>query len=149
MDDYITDFFIDDENIIWLGTRGGDVYKANPSRNPFELHYSFRKASENAKLATVKGILKVEDKVWLATDEGILIYNKQGLDYNHPFYKSNSQIKNARCFFKDNKGRIWIGGGSGLECYDPKTNQCKVLINRTLCPNLEIWSVHTNGSSRK
>ena len=143
LDDYITDFFIDGENVIWLGTRGGDVYKANPSRNPFELHYSFRKASENAKLATVKGILKVEDKVWLATDEGILIYNKQGLDYNHPFYKSNSQIKNARCFFKDNKGRIWIGGGSGLECYDPKTNQCKVLINRTLCPNLEIWSVHT------
>lgn len=142
LDDYITDFFIDNENIIWLGTRGGDVYKANPSRNPFELHYSFRKASENAKLATVKGILKVDDKIWLATDEGILIYNKGGLDYNHPFYKSNSQIKNARCFFKDNKGRIWIGGGSGLECYDPKSNQCKVIINRTLSPNLENWSVY-------
>ncbi len=147
LDDYITDFFIDDENIIWLGTRGGDMYKANPSRNPFELHYSFRKAGENAKLATVKGILKVEDKVWLATDEGILIYNKQGLDYNHPFYKSNSQIKNARCFFKNNKGRIWIGGGSGLECYDPESNQCKILINRALCPNLENWSVYALEAS--
>ncbi|WP_281337375.1 helix-turn-helix domain-containing protein [Flavobacterium eburneipallidum] len=142
LDDYITDFFIDDENIIWLGTRGGDVYKANPSRNPFKLHYSYRKASENSKLATVKGILKVDDKIWLATDEGILIYNKESLDYNHPFYKSNSQVKNARSFFKDNKGRIWIGGGNGLECYDPKSNQCKIIINRTLCPNLSIWSVH-------
>ncbi len=147
LDDYITDFFIDDENIIWLGTRGGDVYKANPSRNPFELHYSYRKSSENTQLATVKGILKVDDKIWLGTDEGILIYNQQGLDYNHPFYKSNSQINNARSFFKDNKGRIWIGGRNGLECYDPKTNKCKVLINRALCPNLTLWSVYAIEAS--
>ncbi|AOZ99375.1 hybrid sensor histidine kinase/response regulator transcription factor [Flavobacterium commune] len=147
LDDYITDFFIDDENIIWLGTRGGDVYKANPNRNPFELHYSYRKDSENTKLATVKGILKVDDKIWLATDEGILIYKNKGLDYNHPFYKSNSQIKNARSFLKDNKGRIWIGGINGLECYDPKTNQCKFIINRALSPNLEIWSVYALEAS--
>ncbi len=147
LDDYITDFFIDDENIIWLGTRGGDVYKANPSRNPFELHYSYRKSSENTQLATVKGILKVNDEIWLATDEGILIYNKQGLDYNHPFYKSNSQINNARTFFKDNKGRIWIGGRNGLECYDPKSNQCKAIINRALSPNLTLWSVYAIEAS--
>jgi len=147
VDDYVTDFFIDEEQIIWLGTRGGDVYKANPSRNPFELHYSYRKASENNQFATVKGILKVEDKIWLGTDEGILIYNKQGLDYNHPFYKSNSQIKNARSFFKDNKGRIWIGGRNGLECYDPKSNQSKVVINRALCPKLENWSVYALEAS--
>jgi signal transduction histidine kinase/DNA-binding response OmpR family regulator/ligand-binding sensor domain-containing protein len=147
LDDYITDFFIDDEHIIWLGTRGGDVYKANPSRNPFELHYSYRKSSDNTKLATVKAILKVEDKIWLGTDEGILIYNKQGLDHNNPFYKSNSQVKSARSFFKDNKGRIWIAGRNGLECYDPKTNLCKVVINRALCPNLGLWSVYALEAS--
>ena len=147
LDDYITDFFIDDQNIIWLGTRGGDVYKANPNRNPFELHYSFRKGSENTKLATVKGILKVADKIWLATDEGTLIYNKDGLDYNNPFYRSNSQIKYVRSFFRDSKGRIWIGGISGLECYNPKTNQCKSIINRVLCPKLETWSVYAMEAS--
>lgn len=141
LDDFITDFFIDDEQIIWLGTRGGDVYKANPSRNPFELHYSYRKNSKNPQLATVKAVLKVANKIWLATDEGILIYDKESLDYNHPFYKSNSQIKNARSFFKDPKGRIWIGGANGLECYDPENNQCKVFINKVLSPKLLIRSV--------
>ncbi|KDN55070.1 hybrid sensor histidine kinase/response regulator transcription factor [Flavobacterium seoulense] len=151
LDDYITSFFIDDENIIWLGTRGGDIYKANPSRNPFELHYSYRKASENTKLATVKAILKVDDKIWLGTDEGILIYNKSGLDYNHPFYHSNSKIKFVRSFFKDSSGKIWIGGVNGLEYYDPKTNQCRTLINRALTPNLTIWSVYAlepSGNNR-
>jgi len=147
LDDYITDFFIDDESIIWLGTRGGDVYRANPNRNPFELHYSFRKGSENTKLAIVKGILKVDDKIWLATDEGVLIYNKNGLDYNNPFYRSNSQVKYVRSFFRDNKGRIWIGGISGLECYNPKTNQCKSIINKILSPKLETWSVYALEAS--
>lgn len=142
LDDFITDFFIDDENIIWLGTRGGSVYKANPNRDPFELHYVYRKDIESRQLATVKAILKVDDKIWLGTDEGILIYNMEGLDYNHPYYKSNTQIKNVRSFFKDNKGRIWIAGRSGLECYDPKSNQSKAVINRALYPNLEIMSVY-------
>ena len=147
LDEYISDFFIDDENIIWLGTRGGDVYKANPNRNPFELHYSYKNTTENTQFSTVKGIIKVDDKVWLGTDDGILIYNNKGLDYNHPFYKLNSQVKHARSFFKDSKGRIWIGGRSGLECYDPKTNQSKILINRALYPKLEILSVYALEAS--
>lgn len=141
LDDYITDFFIDDQNIIWLGTRGGDVYKANPNRNPFELHYSFRKGSGNTKLATVRAVTKSEEKVWLGTDEGILIYKNNEQDSNDPFYKSNSSIKNVRSLLRDNKGRIWIGGITGLECYDPKTNRCKAVINKELAPKLETWSI--------
>ncbi|GEL11310.1 Signal transduction histidine kinase [Flavobacterium glycines] len=147
LDDYITDFFVDDENIIWLGTRGGDVYKANPNRNPFELHYSFRKGSENTKLAIVKAVLKVGDRVWLGTDEGILIYNKEGLDYANPFYKSNSQVGLVRSFFRDTKGQIWIGGINGLECYNPKTNRCKSIINKVLSPKLETWSIYALEAS--
>ncbi|WP_163395680.1 hybrid sensor histidine kinase/response regulator transcription factor [Flavobacterium limi] len=149
LDDYITDFFIDDQNIIWLGTRGGDIYKANPNRNPFELHYSFRKGSDNTKLATVRAVTKYEDKVWLGTDEGILIYKNNELDANNPFYKSGSSIKNVRSLLRDNKGRIWIGGITGLECYDPKTNRCTAVINKVLAPKLETWSIFTlesNGS---
>jgi signal transduction histidine kinase/DNA-binding response OmpR family regulator/ligand-binding sensor domain-containing protein len=149
LDDYITDFFIDNQNTIWLGTRGGDIYKANPNRNPFEMHYSFRKGSDNTKLTTVRALTKSGDKVWLGTDEGILIYKNNELDPKDPFYKSSSSIKNVRSLFTDNKGRIWIGGITGLECYDPKTNQCKPIINKILSPKLETWSIFTlesNGS---
>jgi signal transduction histidine kinase/ligand-binding sensor domain-containing protein len=141
LDDYITDYFIDDQNIIWLGTRGGDIYKANPNRNPFELYYSFRKGSENTKLATVRAVTKSKDKVWLGTDEGVLIYKNNKLDSNDPFYKSNSSINNVRSLLRDSKGRIWIGGITGLECYDPKTNQCKAVINKVLVSKLETWSI--------
>ncbi len=142
LDDYITTFFIDDESIIWLGTRGGDIYKANPNRNPFELHYSYITKAEKTKLATVRAILKVDNQIWLGTDEGVLIYNNNGLNHNHPFYKSNSKIKQIRTLVKDNKGGIWIGGVNGLEYYDPKKNQSRQIINKVLCPKLETWSVY-------
>lgn len=146
LDDYITDFFIDEQNIIWLGTRGGDIYTANPNRNPFELHYSFRKGSDNTKLATVRAVTKSGDKIWLGTDEGILIYKNNELDSNHPFYKSNSSIKNVRSLLRDNKGRMWIGGITGLECYDSKTNRCKTVINKVRAPKLETWSIFSLAS---
>ncbi|MFL9829789.1 ATP-binding protein [Flavobacterium sp. ST-87] len=147
VDDYITDFFIDNQNTIWLGTRGGDVYKANPNRNPFELHYSFRKDSGNSKFSIVKAVLKVAGKIWLGTDDGILIYNKEELDNSHPFYKSGSRIKFVRTLLKDDKGGIWIGGINGLEYYDPKTNRCKWIINKDLCPDLSTWSVYALEAS--
>jgi ligand-binding sensor domain-containing protein len=140
-DDYITTYFIDDESIIWLGTRGGDIYKANPNRNPFELHYSSITKAEKTKLATVRAIIKVENHIWLGTDAGILIYNNHGVDYNHPFYKCSSKMDQVRTLLKDDKGGIWIGGVNGLEYYDSKKNQIKPIINKTLNPNLETWSV--------
>ncbi|WP_281225986.1 hybrid sensor histidine kinase/response regulator transcription factor [Flavobacterium aquiphilum] len=141
LDDYITTYFIDDENIIWLGTRGGDIYKANPNRNPFELHYSYISKNGKTKLASVRAILKVRNEIWLGTDEGVLIYNSQGINYNHPFYRSNSKIDQVRTLFQDNKGGIWIGGVNGLEYYNPNTNQIKLIINKELNPRLQTWSV--------
>ncbi|MEL1242577.1 hybrid sensor histidine kinase/response regulator transcription factor [Flavobacterium flavipallidum] len=142
LDDYITTFFIDDEKIIWLGTRGGDIYKANPNRNPFELHYSYVGNSENTKLATVRAILKVGNQIWLGSDEGVLIYQNNQLIKNHPFYHSNSKIQQVRTLFQDKNGGIWIGGVNGLEYYNPKNNQIRSIINEDLSPNLETWSVY-------
>lgn len=141
LDDYITTYFIDDESIIWLGTRSGDIYKANLNRNPFELHYSYISKAGKTKLASVRAILKVENEIWLGTDEGILIYNSHGLNYSHPFYHSKSKINQVRTLFQDNRGGIWIGGVNGLEYYNPKTSQKKIIIDKELFPKMETWSV--------
>ncbi len=142
LDDYVTTFFIDNEQLIWVGTRGGDIYKANPNRNPFESHYSYITKNGGTKLATVRAILKVGNQVWLGTDEGMLIYDEQGLVQNHPFYHSGSKIGQVRTLFSDAQGGIWIGGVNGLEYYNPKNNQIKAIINQKLSPNLETWSVY-------
>ncbi|MCX2679812.1 helix-turn-helix domain-containing protein [Galbibacter sp. EGI 63066] len=149
LDDYITTFFIDDEQILWLGTRGGDIYKVNTNRNPFELYYGYSRENEKTKLASVRAILKVDDKIWLGTNEGILIYNNNGLVKDHPFYSSNSEITEVRTLLMDSKGGIWIGGVRGLEYYNAETNESKTYISRKLHPDLEIWSVYAIKSSRE
>ncbi|AOW09936.1 hybrid sensor histidine kinase/response regulator transcription factor [Flavobacterium gilvum] len=140
-DDYITTYFIDDESIIWLGTRSGDIYKANLNRNPFELNYSYISKAGKTKLASVRAVLKGENEIWLGTDEGVLIYNDDGVNYNHPFYHSKSKINQVRTLFKDNLGGIWIGGVNGLEYYNPRTNQKKTIIDKELYPKMETLSV--------
>lgn len=141
LDDFITSFLIDNENIIWLGTRGGDIYKANPNRNPFDLHYSYIIKNQKTKLAAVRAILKEDNSIWLGTDEGILIYNENGLDKSHRFYKSGSTINQVRTLFKDCNGGIWIGGTNGLEFYDPKSNQTRQIIRKGVLKTIEPVSV--------
>ncbi|MGY5356170.1 hybrid sensor histidine kinase/response regulator transcription factor [Wenyingzhuangia sp. IMCC45467] len=148
LDDYISSFYIDDENIIWLGARNGDVYKANANRNPFNLHYTYRPNTEKSKLITVRTILKTKDRIWLGTDEGVLIYDENGvLDVKHPFYKSNSEINFVRTLFKDKKGGIWIGGVNGLEYYNITNNKIQPIFNKTLYTDRELpFSVYAMAS---
>lgn len=143
LDDYITSFFIDNENIIWLGSRGGDIYKTNANRNPFELHYGYKEENIKNKLVSVRTILRENNSMWLGTDDGLFIYNNGKLDKNHPFYKAYSKITHIRTLFMDRKGGIWIGGMGGLEYYDSKTNKIKTIINSDLYPDFEIWSIYT------
>ncbi|MDO3695607.1 helix-turn-helix domain-containing protein [Wenyingzhuangia sp. chi5] len=151
LDDYISSFYIDDENIIWLGARNGDIYKANPHRNPFNLHYTYRPNTEKSKLITVRTILKVKNKTWLGTDEGILIYDKEGnLDLNNPFYQAKSQTKFVRTLFKDQQDGIWIGGVNGLEYYNKTSNKIEPIFNRALYPDKEKpFSVYAMVSIEK
>lgn len=150
-DDHVSSFYIDDENIIWLGTRNGDVYKVNPNRNPFNLHYSYRPNTDKSKLITVRTLLTNKDNTWLGTDDGVLIYNKEGaIDLSHPFYQSNSQIKFVRTLFKDQEGNIWIGGVSGLECYQTKANKIIPIFNQDMYPNREkpfsVFAIKNNDT---
>ncbi|KJD31606.1 hypothetical protein PK35_14485 [Tamlana nanhaiensis] len=146
-DDFVTSFFIDDTNVIWLGTRNGDVYKVNPNRNPFDLHYTYRPNTKKEKLITVRDILKVDDKLWLGTDEGVIIYkNNNELDANNAFYKSNLQMNYVRTFFKDKNEDIWIGGVDGLEFYDRSKNKCTEVFSRELDSTLLIPAVHAMES---
>ncbi|MFG6686712.1 helix-turn-helix domain-containing protein [Mariniflexile sp. HNIBRBA6329] len=142
-DDYVSSFFIDNESIIWLGTRNGDIYKANPNRNPFNLHYTYKPKTNRSKLTTVRDIVKVENTVWVGTDEGVLIYDDNDeLDINHPFYKSNSKIKFVRTLFKDKNGGVWIGGVNGLEYYNPRTKVFIPVIVDEFHAGIEIKSVY-------
>lgn len=149
LDDYITSFYIDNQDIIWLGSRGGDVYKANTNRNPFKLSYNYISKNNKAKLVSTRDILKVGDDIWVGTDEGILIYDKNGFNKNHPFYTLNNKTPYVRTLFLDDRQGVWIGAVGGLQYYNLKTNKIQKIISQSIYPNLSTRSVFAIESSEK
>ncbi|MFB6319705.1 two-component regulator propeller domain-containing protein [Saccharicrinis sp. FJH54] len=143
-DDYITSFFIDDQNFIWLGSRSGTVYKVNTNRKPFNLFHLVNPNSNQPVLTSVRAILKTEHELWLGSNnDGIFIY-RNGKPYkNHPFFRSGYEPLQIRSLLKDKYGRIWIGSLKGISCYDPKTQKSTEILNKSLYPNILVSSVYS------
>lgn len=149
-DDYITCFYIDDQNIIWLGSRSGTIFKANTNRKPFELHHNYIKEGQRLIPTSVRAILKTKTDLWLGTNHnGITIFKNENLYEKHPYYQSGFKQTYIRSLLEDRKGNIWIGGVSGLECYMPEKQKCVSYISRELQPGLNIWSVFSIAPSYK
>ena len=143
LDDYITSFYIDDQQIIWIGTRSGDIYKANTKRKPFEQHYCYEKDNENVKKMSARALLRINDELWIGTNNnGIVINDRDGKPKNHPLVQSISEQSQIRALLKDKKGNVWIGGVSGLECFQPELNKSIIVIDRNTHPELTVWSVY-------
>lgn len=147
-DDYITWFYIDDQNIIWVGSRSGSIFKASTNRKPFELHHNYIIRDQRLIPTAVRAILKTKNELWLGTNHnGISVYRNGNLYEKHPYYKSGFQQTHIRTLFEDESGNVWIGGISGLECYIPEVQKCVSYISKELQPDLGIWSVFTVAPS--
>ncbi|MGY5356153.1 hybrid sensor histidine kinase/response regulator transcription factor [Wenyingzhuangia sp. IMCC45467] len=143
-DDHITSFYIDNDDVLWLGADSGEVYKANVNHGAFKFHYSYLSKNGVSKLLKIKAFLQVDDELWLGTmNNGVLIYKNQQLVKEHPFYKSNTRLTKIRSLYKDRHGGIWIGGVDGLEHYNQKTNKITSVVDENKHPNIVVYSVYT------
>ena len=131
--DFITSFYIDEQNIVWVGSRNGTIYKANTFRNPFQLHHVYPTKGVNTLQAPVRTLLKKENQLWLGTNEKELIIsdNEQVVE-EHPYFKSGYNHQRIRALLEDQSGKVWIGSVYGLECYDPKTETAHLVFSKGL-----------------
>lgn len=143
-DDYITSFYIDNHNIIWLGSRRGTVYKVNTNRKPFNLFHLVNESLEKPALASVRSMAKTKRELWLGSNnDGMFIYKNGKLDMDHAFYESGNLQMQVRAILEDKYERIWIGGLKGITYYDPATKKETLILNRELYENLIINSVYS------
>ena len=136
-DDFITSFYIDNQDIIWLGTRNGTIYMANTGRNPFSLHHNYSYTNNIARPTSIRAILKTNNDLWLGTNHsGLYITNDK--TYCIPDYRQS----NIRSFYQDKFKNIWIGGTNGLDYYNAATDKYFTVINNEKYPGLDIYSVY-------
>ncbi len=128
-DDFITSIYLDNTNVLWIGTNSGGINKINLNQKKF---YNIR--SHPLKENTLQNNIVREitedsyGNLWIGTrDQGLCKMNmKTGQCTRYMANSENSGLTNNRIreIFNDTEGNIWIGtsGNSPLLKYNKKTD---------------------------
>lgn len=99
----------DQEGTIWIGTQGGGIYKMSEGGKP--LPAITLGASRNINI--IRSLLVIDDKLYAATEGGLVIINKKDGAQHHYTYNAanpNGIADNALySICRDYEGGIWIG----------------------------------------
>lgn len=145
--------YIDKQGYIWCGTHGGGLNVLDPATRTFR-HYLYK--PEDAESAGLEITSLEEDdqgRFWLATNAGIRIFKKSGLQLEPvPVDLIDKKLSgfSVNKIYKDRDGWIWMGGLSGL--FTVKGNQLHT-ISDSISVNTflgdaagNIWAGARNGT---
>lgn len=143
-DAYVSDLFLDDEHVLWLGTYSNGINRSYLDATPF--HYMYHHPERNNSLLenTIRAIS--EDKkgnLWVGTrSKGISVLAQDGT-YRH-FQHDASNLQSIKSnyikrIFCDSEGLVWIGTQKGLDRYDPKIDRIE-RINIPSLNNIAVFS---------
>lgn len=118
---YVYNFYLDENNCIWIGTRNNGLYVYDTKADKV-VDVSERYGIDKLKHAVVRGTVKDEyENMWVATNMGVCRINLQ--DETHQFYvprkNDKTSIPNYDIFdlLLDNES-LYVTTGNGLAVYN-------------------------------
>ena len=119
----ISVLFSDSRGILWIGTRGGGLYRYNSENENFTF------VDLSLKLNVIRTMMEDHSgKIWIGTNEGLIRFNAE--DNTRYLYSNNPNDPNSisdnyvNSIVEDSAGILWIGTTSqGLVKLDPVHRQ--------------------------
>lgn len=127
-DSYVSDVYLDDQDILWVGTYNNGINKANLNSLPFNTFYHIPSDPRSIIDDHVRALCEdLNGDLWVGTrDRGITVIGRNG-SYRHlrhnpadPHSLRSDQIRSIYC---DSRGHVWIGTKEGLDRYHPQTGR--------------------------
>jgi ligand-binding sensor domain-containing protein/signal transduction histidine kinase len=120
----IYDIYIDQNDIMWIGTFSFGISYTDLKRKPFFLYNAFEQENTLAPKMINCFNGSDSDKIWIGTEEnGLFRFNR--LENNFTQYKPDGKSKksasgeNVKALAEDSKGNLWIGYySSGLDYFE-------------------------------
>src|SRR5690606_12143778 len=122
-DAYVSDIFLDDQQVIWLGTYSNGINRSYLDASPFHYLYHDPDRSNSLIENIVRSITEDKDgNLWVGTrSKGVTLVKKDG-QYQHfqhdPGRGNSIQNNYIKKVFCDSEGYVWIGSQNGLDRYD-------------------------------
>ena len=127
-DDKITVLRTDNKGNLWMGTEKSGLYKLAKDAKKVSLFYK----EENSLSNHIQSFIIENEKIWMATSNGVLIINLQnGKKTGHyDTFDGGLPHNNIQDIFQDSKNRIWIATNSN-SLIDVKNGRRLTLSDRT------------------
>lgn len=129
--------FEDSSGILWVGTNGGGVDKANPRRANYLEYYNDPDDPKSLDSGKINSIFKdSKERLWIAVyNEGVNRLNESDnsfLKYNEANTETHQLNHNQVIDFFEDKNKIYIANGDGIQLYDEVTDS---FIKTTYLPD--------------
>lgn len=140
----VSDIYMDNHSILWVGTYSYGINKANLNGKPFYYYYHDPFTSQSLIDNNVSAICEDNSGgLWVGTrDNGITVIGKNS--YRHITKNKanpNTIVDNQiRFIFCDSRGMIWIGTKMGLNRFDPG-NQTFRLFTGLGLKDISVYSI--------
>ncbi len=105
-------------NVLWIGTRGGGLYRLNTVTDEFEAFLSSQGNPNCLNNNDVLSLWKSENKqeLWIGTSGGLNKMNLATSPYQFSHYTEHEGLPNntVHAILGDKKGNIWVSTNKGL-----------------------------------
>lgn len=144
-DAYVSDVFLDDQQVLWLGTYSNGINRSYLEATPFHYLYHYADRRNSLSENIIRSISEdLQGNLWVGTrSKGITLIKQDGT-YNH--YRHNPESDHSiqsdyiKKVFCDSKGHIWIGSQSGLDFVSARTERVR-RINSPLLIGTGVFGI--------
>jgi len=124
----IYSLFQDDQGTIWVGTYGNGLNYYNELLFKFDFYVHKKSSSSNISNNIVNVIYRGNEHIWIGTEGGLNILNRDSNTFENLKYYNNNRINiesNAVwALTEDRNGNLWIGTwAGGLSVYYKKSGE--------------------------
>lgn len=140
----VADIYMDNHNMLWVGSYSYGINKANLNGKPFEYYYHDPFTSASLVDNNVSAICEDNSGgIWVGTrDNGITVIGKNGyVHYANSPKNANTIVDNQiRFLFCDSRGKVWVATKKGLSCFNPLNGTFRQFTEMDL-NNISVYAI--------